>query len=239
MKQFMLKIPVLYTLVLKPFSKGSKWEDCPASEATIFATAGASYLCGDPKDRPVPPGPNLPDLSTSVFAACGICAAVYQRENTGKGQYICVSQEESIIAHSRSAYETYYEYGGNVRAGNGFPSIRKMSPQDLYPTKGNNPDSDWITIGCPSDKNFSDFCNNVWNRPEMALDPRFSTANARQENIEELNAEISKFTLTKDKFELMDLILRKNRITAAAVMSIKELTESEELRKRGDSSENR
>lgn len=226
--------PRLVYVSIKPFSRGSKWEDCPANEATIEAVGGATYLCGFPDMDPLAPGPNLPNISTCTFAANGAVAALVQREETGKGQLVEISAQEAIIAHSRSAYEMYHEYGRNARGGNGFAYFREMAPQDLYQAKlcEAGADASWVTIGCPNDSAFNKFCR-ITNREDMLEDERYSKSAARQENLATLNAEISKWAGQYDKYEIMDILLRQNRVTAGAAATIKEIAEDEDLRRLG------
>lgn len=224
--------PRLIVVSIKMYSRGSRWEDCPADSSILQAMGGACYITGLDEREPLNPGPNLADTSTCAFAATGAVAALIQRLDTGKGQLVEVSAQEAVIAHSRSAYEMYHEYGLNARPGNGFAYFREMAPQNLYRAKGDDSSADWITLGCPQNREFALFCRTI-GREDLIEDPRFATPADRKRNIEELDALISDWTKDKDKNELMDLFLRKNRVVAGAVRSMAESIADKDLLKNG------
>lgn len=224
--------PRLIYVNIPPFSSGSPWQDMPATEATISAMGGGTYLCGYMGGVPVEPGPNLPNVSSCGFAAAGIAAALYQRELTGEGQYIEVSMQDSVIAHARSAFESYSNNGRNIRVGNAFPTVPSMVPMGLYPTKGDNDGEDYAAVGCMGEPMWKLLCT-AMGREDLLEDPRFGDPNERSKNKDALEAIISNWTSQYTKFELMDLLLRKNRVVCSAVYTIKDVIEAEDLREIG------
>ena len=224
--------PELIVVSIKPFARGSQWQDCPADSSVLHAMGGADYITGHDYREPMTPGPDLAEMSTSTYAAAGAVAALIQRMDTGKGQGVEIAGHETVIAHSRSAYEMFHEYGKSARPGNGFAYFREMAPQDLYPTKGNDPNSDWVTIGCPADREFEGFCKAV-GMENLLEDPKFSTSASRLKNLEELNGIISDWTRQRTKEEIADLLLRQSRVMAAPVRTMEENTKDQDLLNEG------
>ena len=68
--------------------------------------------------------------------------------------------------------------------------------------------------------------------PEWNDDPGWNTAEARIPRLEEMFAEIEKWTMTKDKREVMD-ILNPLNVPCGPILSMKELAEEPSLRDTG------
>ncbi len=224
--------PMLVYTSIQPYASGSPWEGCPATESTISAMGGGTYLCGYMGSIPVEPGPNLPDVSSCGYAAAGIAAALYQREIIGEGQFIEVSMQDAVIAHARSAFESYSNNGRNIRVGNAFPTVPDMLPMDLFPTKSDGKGENWAVIGCLGEPMFELLCK-AMGKPEMLEDPRFKDTKIRANHKDELTAIVTEWASQFTSFELMDYLLRKNRVVCSAVYTIQNLVEAEDMRKMG------
>lgn len=220
---------LIYTSIT-PYGKDSPLKNYAANRSVVNAMGGASYLCGQRGGEPVEPNVDLPDLLSSIYLATGICAALYQRETTGEGQTIDVSQQASIIALGRSAYEFYDKNHVNYRAGNRFPTMPDMVPMDmLYPAKGDN---QWVIIGCTDDRMFGRLCD-VMGKPELKDDPRFKPENRTARTKMQLYREVEEWTVKHDKDEIMELLALKNRIICTSARSVEDIVNSEEAREMG------
>ncbi len=78
---------------------------------------------------------------------------------------------------------------------------------------------------------WEDICK-VIGREEWLTDPRYSTPKGRLPHLMEIFGEIEKWTMTKNKFEAMD-ILNKHDIPCGPILSMKEIAEEPSLRKTG------
>jgi formyl-CoA transferase len=72
----------------------------------------------------------------------------------------------------------------------------------------------------------------VIGKEEWATDPDYATPNARLPRLKDIFAEIERWTMTKTKFEAME-ILNKYDIPCGPILSMKEIAEDESLRKTG------
>ena len=216
---------------IKPYTKGSPWANAAWNPTTVDAMGGSTYLTGYVGGIPVEPGPQLSDLSTCGYAATGILAALYQREETGFGQYIEASMQDAIVAHARSAYEKFSLNGIVTRVGNNFPTLPDMVPMSLFHTKGEGPE-DWAMIGCMGDKMVETLCETM-GMPELYTDPRFDTFEHRLDNKDEMLKIIQDYALQFEKNDLMENLLGNKRLVCAAVCTTKDVVESDDLKKIG------
>ena len=230
----MQRNPKLIYAAMRPYASGSPWEGCPAGEMVIEAVSGCMYLNGSNDREPLMPGVNMPDTSTCVYTDCAIVAALYERESTGKGQFIEVAQQNAMIAHSRSAYEVYHNTGKNTRSGNYFATMPGMVPSGVYKTKGDpdKEDANYIQMGASSDANFVAMCK-VLGLEQLLDEPKYADAKGRTVNAEELDRYFNDVALKFTKHELMEKVLLQGRVPSGAVNSFEDLINDEDIRRSG------
>ena len=167
--------------------------------------SGMAHLTGYPGDGPMKSGINHGDPITGSHAAGVLLAALRRRRRTGKGMYIDVSQQESAVAFMGAELLGYQMTGQEPeRIGN---RSRWYAPCNTYPCAG---EDRWITIAATSDKEWTALASAMDSGP-LAEDARFSTAEARMEHQDELDAIIAGWTRDHDAFGLAE------RLQAAGV----------------------
>ena len=126
-------------------------QDGPLAEFAGFgnlaaAFAGFTPLCGWPDRSPAGPFGAYTDYVAPRFASAALLAALDERDRTGQGQYIDVSQMEAAIHFLTPAFLQYRLTGEKWLAdGNNDPY---MSPHGVYPSEG---EDRWIAIACRDD----------------------------------------------------------------------------------------
>ena len=110
------------------------------------AFAGFTPLCGWPDRSPAGPFGAYTDYVAPRFASAALLAALEERERTGRGQYIDVSQMEAAI-HFLTPALLEYHLNGTIWSptGNDDPH---MSPHGVYPSAGVD---QWVAIACRDD----------------------------------------------------------------------------------------
>ena len=193
----------------------------PASAAAgMFWTTG--YRGGEPAEI----GVSYPDPNAGVFGAFAIMAALTHRALTGEGQYIDQSQlEAALVLMPEGLLEYEINQREPVRSGN---HDVVMAPHECYKAAGD--DDKWISIAVGSDEEWRALCR-VMGQPELAADPRFSSATLRKRNETALDEIVTAWTITRDRWDTARA-LQAAGVAAFPSMSNKDLAEDPHLKQR-------
>ncbi|MDP3977845.1 MAG: CaiB/BaiF CoA-transferase family protein [Pseudomonas sp.] len=163
----------------------------------IQGLGGLMSLTGRADDEagagPVKVGVALTDILTGLYSTAAILAALASRDQTGNGQHIDMALLDVQVACLANQAMNYLTTGvAPRRLGNAHPNI---VPYQDFPTA----DGDIIlTVG--NDGQFCRFCE-VAGLPALAVDPRFSTNQARVAHRAELIPLIRQATVFKTTAE--------------------------------------
>src|SRR5215212_7389280 len=119
------------------------------------------------------------DYFTSALLAYGVAAALFQREKSGKGQYLSLSLLRSALTIQAGRFVWADSEGRNVARDSGTGGLT-----GIHPTKKGA-----LYISVHSNHFFAALCELV-GRPELALDPRCVSMRSRAEHAAELVPEI-------------------------------------------------
>lgn len=165
------------------------------------AVGGIRYTTGSPNDTPARSGISLGDSLAALFAVIGTLAALTERGTSGHGQEVDVAIYEAVFALMESMLADYHVGGVmRTRSGSVLPGV---APSNVYPTK----DDAEVVIAANADSVFTRLAD-AMGRPELAVDPRYSSHRARGEAMAELDGVISAWTATLESKELVDLLQR-------------------------------
>jgi len=183
------KFPRLVHARISGFGADGPLGGFPGYDAMVQASAGLVSVNGAPDGGPVRIGVPVVDLSTGMNACIGILMALYERNRSGKGQFIDATLYDSAIALHQPHAPNYFMAGQKPKLfGN---SHGNLAPYANFPTKGRN-----IVVGAGNDGQFRKLCQ-MLGKPELADDPRFKTNKDRLAHKSELEAELR--ALTKDR----------------------------------------
>src|SRR5262245_58687998 len=95
-------------------------QDGPDAKYTSFdiiaqAQSGVMSMTGEPDGPPEYVGNYFGDPNAGIHGALGICAALFSRTMTGEGQYIDVSQLESLVYLDYINFPLYLMSHGEIR----------------------------------------------------------------------------------------------------------------------------
>jgi crotonobetainyl-CoA:carnitine CoA-transferase CaiB-like acyl-CoA transferase len=166
--------------------------------ASGFAALNAMRSGGDPEYAPS----LVADKTVGLFAAYATLAALFHRERTGEGQFVQVPMLESF---------TFFNmvenlYGETFLPGNGKLAYSRSINANRKPYKTKD---GYIGLVPYSDAQWQQFFE-MGGRPGVFEDPRFSSYEARTENITALYAIIGEVALTKTTSEWLELLDRAN-----------------------------
>jgi crotonobetainyl-CoA:carnitine CoA-transferase CaiB-like acyl-CoA transferase len=207
---------------------------------TLEQTGGLISISGFPDNAPGFSSVAYPDSLAGVYATGLVIAALRQRERTGRGLAIDLSQRELTTAAIGDAVMTY-TLTGRVPGPDGNRDAN-WAPQGAYACKDEGAQSEgkgspsnggdrWVTIACTTDDEWQALCR-VIDRKELATDTRFATAADRRAHHDELDAIITQWTSERGHHEAAEL-LQAAGVPAGPVLAIDELFADPHLDGRG------
>jgi len=237
--------PRMIVASVKGFGPGP-YEDCKVYENVAQCTGGAASTTGFREGPPLVTGAQIGDSGTGLHLALGIVSALYQRNRTGRGQRVLASMQDGVLNLCRvklrdqqrlkhGPLTEYSQYGQNLPFGQAVPRAGNDSgggqPGWILKCKGWEDDPDAYIYFITQAPVWESICE-VIGKPEWKTDPDYATPRARLPRLSQIFATIEEWTMTKNKFEAMD-ILNKYDIPCGPILSMKELAEDESLRKTG------
>jgi len=141
----------------------------PGYDAMIQAISGLMSITGVPDGKPgagpVKVGVAVSDLITGLYAANAITAALLEREQSGRGEYIDLALLDSQVAALANQSLNYLVTGeAPGRRGTAHPNI---VPYQAFATK-----DAWLMLAVGNDRQFEAFCAAA-GRKALAKDKRF------------------------------------------------------------------
>jgi formyl-CoA transferase len=159
------KYPRLIYADLGAFGHKGPWKERPGYEPIIQAVAGLFSINGDPSGPEARIGVSIIDLSTGMWTAIGILAALARRHATGEGSLVNTSLFESGLMWASNHIAGYSVTGRMpARQGSGHPSL---TPYQAFQC------TDGLLMVCPgNDRLWRKFAE-VLGHPEWPDEPRF------------------------------------------------------------------
>jgi benzylsuccinate CoA-transferase BbsF subunit len=186
--------------------------------------SGLASLTGFEGRGPTEVGISYGDPNAGLHAAFAIQAALWKREETGRGQYIDLSQWESLETILPEGVLPYTMRGvPPPHRGNHDP---QLAPHAIYRAAG---EDRWLSIVVRDDAE--------WRRlaPLLSVDPddpRFTTQAERKRNDQELDALVTAWTSTCDAWQAAEQ-LQALGIAAAPVFDMRDVADDPHMNERG------
>ena len=191
------------------------WSKVRTMGNLIMAASGINSITGFPERPPSGMGVAYPDFTTPYVMVTTVLAALLERDRTGRGQELNLSQLSTTISLVGMEWMGFMAGGQPPeRRGNRDPNY---CPHGVYPARG---DDQWCSIAIGDDEEWSSLCQ-AMGRMELADDPRFNSLELRKSGEDEIDALIAEWTRDQDKWEIAEL-LQDQGIAAAAVEDLQE-----------------
>jgi len=172
----------------------------PGYDAIVQAQCGLMSVNGVEGGEPTRLGIPIVDIGTGMAAAMGIAMALYERSNSGLGQYIDMTLYDTAVSLLFPHAANFFLSGKHPRiTGN---THSNLSPYDAFPTRTCR-----VFISGGNDTQFRNLCE-VIGRPELADDPRFADNAGRLENKLALRAEFGPAMVEWDGEELAAALMK-------------------------------
>ena len=189
----------------------------------LNALCGLTIQAGKPGEIPFGTGTNYTDhVMVPSHTLFGIMAALLQREKTGRGQTVEISQLESAIVMKPLDSMVYATNGKNLEP----MGCRDLyaAPHGVYETVGYRK---WLAIAIFTDDEWIRL-KKVMGNPLWAEDDKFATLSDRKENEDELDEYVEAWTKDKYATKLMKQLLAEG-VKAGVVNDARANIEDEDL----------
>jgi itaconate CoA-transferase len=220
-----VKHPRLIVCDISGYGSDGPYRDKKAYDLLIQSESGFLSVTGSP-DEPAKAGCSIADIAAGMYAYTNILAALIQRGRTGRGCRIDVSMLESMVEWM--SYPLYYAFDGATpppRAGAAHATIYPYGP---FPAG----DGKTVMLGLQNEREWLTFCEKVLQRPELAVDERFSSNSRRTAQRDALRAIIVESFATLNAEQVIER-LDEAQIANAHMNDMHDVWQHPQLKARG------
>lgn len=187
--------PALVYCSITGFGQTGPRRNEPGYDFVIQAMSGFMALTGEPDGDPMKMGVSISDLSTGLWAANAVQAALLMRHRTGKGQWIDMSLLDCSVGLLANQAMSYLATGENPpRMGNAHAQV---SAYGVFPT------SDGKVVLAPANDALFRKLLTVLGRDDLLSDDRFASNAARVAHRGEVDALIAEATAKWSREDLL------------------------------------
>ncbi|MEM7195737.1 MAG: CaiB/BaiF CoA-transferase family protein [Pseudomonadota bacterium] len=220
--------PGLVYLSITGFGQTGPMAEQPGYDYLIQGLSGIMSITGNadgnPGAGPQRVGVAVSDLTTGMYATIGILSALYQRRDTGKGQYIDLALLDTQVGWLANQAMNYF-VSGNVpeRTGSYHPNLAPYQP---FRTRDSS-----IIIAVGNDSQFGKLCALI-GLDSLIDDARFVTNADRVKHRSELEQYIAPLIEQEAKSHWLQ-VLPVNGVPCSAINTIAEAFAQEQIQHRG------
>jgi crotonobetainyl-CoA:carnitine CoA-transferase CaiB-like acyl-CoA transferase len=205
------------------FGEDGPWVNRRAYDLIMLGMSGIMSVTGEKDRPPVKVGVAMTDLITAMWAGFGISSALYRRQVTGKGDYIELAMFDATLTWLTKQAGKYFAGETPERLGSADP-IR--APYQTYETADG-----YINVASYTPKFWKQLCRAI-DREDLLTDERFSTNEARLENVDALEEELERTFSEKSTDEWISLLADDTGVPVGPVNSVEEALENENVDQR-------
>ena len=190
--------PRIILASISGFGQEGPYKTRPGFDQIAQGMSGMMSVTGKPGEGPMRVGAAVIDVATGLYAALGVMTALYERERSGRGQWVQSSLLQSglgLMDFQAARFLVDGEVPGQV--GNDHPT---GMPTSAYATADG-----YVNLGAAGDAMWVKVCE-IIGRPALASDLRFAQSPDRSRNRQALNVELGAAFLTRTSAEWIDLL---------------------------------
>jgi crotonobetainyl-CoA:carnitine CoA-transferase CaiB-like acyl-CoA transferase len=146
----------------------------PGMDLIVQAVGAIMGHTGEEGGPPIKSAPPVADINTGIYAAYGVCAALFERERSGEGQLIEIAMLDAVLS-------LYADNAANVLTeGTKFGKFGSGHP-DLVPYQAFPASDGWFVVACLTNAFYKRLAAAL-GRDDLLTDRRFATNPSRVEH---------------------------------------------------------
>ena len=190
----------------------------------VQGMSGWMSLTGEGKGEPFKAGVPVGDISSGMFAAHAILAALFKRERTGQGAVVDVAMLDSLVAMLAYQATRFFATGvAPLREGNQHATI---APYGTFVTKDSS-----LNVCVGNDQQFQRLCVAL-EAQQLGANPHYQTNSLRLQHRDELTHEVSEVMRTLTSADVLDR-LEIAGVPAGPIRTLDEVFADEDVQRRG------
>jgi crotonobetainyl-CoA:carnitine CoA-transferase CaiB-like acyl-CoA transferase len=193
--------PRLVYCSVSGYGQDGPYRDMKAYDLLIQGEAGIMATTGYP-DKPAKASIPIVDIASGMYAALAILLGLFQRERSGRGQYVDISMFESIVSWL-GYFPHHYWHRGEEPERLGMRH-HYVTPYGPYLAR----DGEYVNVAVATAQDWEIFCREVIARPDLHTDPRFATVEERRKHRAVLEETIEALFLERDHDEWLKRLAR-------------------------------
>lgn len=220
--------PDIIAVSMSGFGHTGPHKDYVSYGPTLQALSGYTLLMRHAGKEPAGWGYSYADMSGGYSGALAVLMALWYRRRTGQGQFVDLSQFETISSVvGPSLLDILVNKTARAPFGN-CSQEAPAAPHGVYRCRG---EDRWCAMTIFTEEEWSAFCR-VLGNPAWTHEARFTTLAARSQNYESLDRYVEEWTTQHAAEEVMTL-LQQAGVPAGVVANAEDMDRDPQLRARG------
>lgn len=215
--------PTIIYVSLSGFGQSTSWRNRPAFAPTVQAETGLTAMVqdhfGEALTEPRGDACSHADVYTGLQGVIAVLAALHHRHATGEGQHVDVSMAATMLSVNERA--------GALLSGidtDGEPIALSANESHLFEMA----DGTKLTIAASPiySPMFIRYCA-MMRRNDLLVDPRYTTARLRRQNLSSLLTEIRSWLTTFDDIEELQVQVSEAGLAVGRVRTVEEFASTQ------------
>jgi crotonobetainyl-CoA:carnitine CoA-transferase CaiB-like acyl-CoA transferase len=208
--------PRLVLCSVSALGYGGPLSERPGYDTIGAAYAGIAHVSGPVGGPPMMPSAAIGDTTTGVHGFAGVVTALFNRERTGRGDWVQVSLLDTYVGCHEINIQAFDGSAGSIVPGPSGATHPTVCPAGMFACGDS-----WILIVCVSTDDWPRLTRAI-GRPELGSEPRYATNEARVAHADEVIALIEGWLATCADVVQAVTVMEAHAVACAPVLSVSE-----------------
>ena len=196
----------------------------PGMDLIVQAVGAVMGHTGEEDGPPIKSAPPVADINTGIYAAYGICGALFERERSGEGQHVEVAMLDAVVSlFADNAANVLTEGTRFGKFGSGHP--------DLVPYQAFPASDGYFVVACLTNAFYKRLAAAL-GRDDLLNDPRFATNPSRVQHRAHVVGVLSDI-FKQNTCDHWIALLEANDIPTCRVNRLEDVLHSEQIKENG------